>query len=145
TDAGRPAPGEAIRKPASMTPVEALPTKEESKGIFDAVFETNEPVQDLVILHTPKGFVPSTVPMRKNGRYRVHIVNVNEKEKNVSFILDGFSEHHATYYGQVKVFMIEPKTEGTYSFQSPETSSEGRIVIFNPEASARVPASVGGR
>jgi hypothetical protein len=76
-------------------------------------------------------------------------VNVNEKEKNVSFILDGFSEHHATYYGKIKSFRLEPKKEGVYSFQSPETSAEGKLVVFSPQmalpASVRGPASEGGK
>ena len=111
------------------------------KGVFDTLFDAGEPIQDIVILHTDKGFVPSTVRVRKGGRYKVTVVNVNEREKNVSFILDGFSEHHATYYGKVKTFTLEPKKEGTYSFQSPETSSEGKLVVFNPQVTLRAPAS----
>lgn len=143
------------RSPASaqpsgvMIPVEvtrpAGQSQEPAKGVFDTIFDQSEPVQDIVILHTEKGFVPSAVRVRKNGRYRIHVVNVNAKEKNVSFILDGFAEHHATFYGQIKVFNLEPKTEGTYSFQSPETSSEGQVVVFNPEISLRAPASAGSR
>jgi hypothetical protein len=117
----------------------------DKSGVLDLIFDAGEPMQDVVILHTEKGFVPSTVRVRKGGRYRVHVVNVNEKEKNVSFILDGFSEHHATYYGNIKVFMLEPKKEGTYSFQSPETSSEGKLIVFNSQTGAqpsvRAPAS----
>jgi len=112
-----------------------------SKGIFDALFDAGEPVQELVIINTEKGFVPSTVRVRKGGRYMIHVVNVNEKEKNVSFILDGFSEHHATYYGKLKSFRLEPRKEGVYSFQSPETSAEGRLIVFNPEISIRAPAA----
>ena len=120
---------------------EAPPAK---KGLFDTIFDSGEPVQDIVILHTERGFTPSTVRVRKNGRYRISVVNVNEKEKNVSFILDGFSEHHATYYGKVKTFMLEPKKEGAYSFQSPETSAEGKLIVFNPQISMRAPASDSG-
>jgi len=143
TEAGNAAAGGRI--PASMTPVEATDEKEETKSFLSALFESGEPVQDIVILHTQKGFVPSTVRVRKDGRYRVHVVNVNEQEKNVSFILDAFSEYHATYYGQVKVFFLEPKKEGAYSFQSPETSSEGRLIVFSPEITVRTPASMGER
>lgn len=116
-------------------------TPEPKKGLIDTLFDSGEPVQDIVVLHTDKGFVPSTVRVRKGGRYRIHVVNVNEKEKNVSFILDGFSEHHATYYGKIKVFQLEPRKEGSYSFQSPETSSEGKLIVFNPQVSIRAPAS----
>jgi hypothetical protein len=114
---------------------------EKAKGLFDVLFDAGEPVQDIVILQTEKGFIPATVRVRKNGRYRISVVNVNEKEKNVSFILDGFSEHHATYYGKIKTFLLEPKKEGAYSFQSPETSAEGKLVVFNPQVSMRAPAS----
>ena len=113
----------------------------EGRSLIDTLFDTGEAVQDLVVLHTERGFVPSTLRVRKNGRYRVHIVNVNEKEKNVSFILDGFSEHHATYYGKIKTFNLEPRKEGTYAFQSPETSAEGKLVVFNPQITIRNPAS----
>lgn len=112
-----------------------------SKGIFDALFDAGEPVQELVIIQTEKGFIPSTVRVRKGGCYMIHVVNVNEKEKNVSFILDGFSEHHATYYGKLKSFRLEPRKEGVFSFQSPETSAEGRLIVFNPEISIRAPAA----
>ncbi len=114
-----------------------------SKSLISAFFDQGEPVQDLVILQTEHGFVPSTVRVRKNGRYRVSVVNVNEKEKNVSFILDAFSEHHATYYGKIKTFILEPKKEGSFSFESPETSAEGKLIVFNPEVSIRAPSSVG--
>lgn len=121
--------------------VDFVPKATAKKGVFDTLFDAGEPVQDLVVLHTEKGFVPATLRVRKNGRYRIHIVNVNEKEKNVSFILDGFSEHHATYYGKIKNFILEPKKEGAFSFQSPETSSEGKLVVFNPQMNLRAPAS----
>jgi len=144
TSTGGGADGLAIdRAPASATGEPAAPAaeKEKSKGLFDTLFDAGEPVQDLVILNTEHGFVPATVRVRKNARYRVSVVNVNEKEKNVSFILDGFSEHHATYYGKIKMFMLEPKKEGSYSFESPETSAEGKLIVFNPQISMRVPAS----
>lgn len=120
------------------TTAKALPAK---KGVLDTVFDAGEPIQDVVIILTDKGFIPSTLRVRKGGRYKVHVANVNEKEKNVSFILDGFSEHHAIYYGKIKIFVLEPRKEGSYSFQSPETSSEGKLIVFNPQVSVRSPAS----
>ncbi len=146
--------GSSDRSPASVqsqainptVPTEEIGKKdpEASKGLFDTVFDAGEPVQDIVVMNTEKGFVPSTVRVRKNGRYKISIVNVNEKEKNVSFILDGFSEHHSTYYGKVKTFLLEPKKEGVFSFQSPETAAEGKLVVFNPQATVRNPASTVG-
>lgn len=140
------------REPASVSEAEVGPSRvmedivadrdlSKTKGVFDTLFDAGEPVQDIVIMQTEKGFVPASVRVRKNGRYKIHVVNVNEKEKNVSFILDGFSEHHATYYGKIKTFVLEPKKEGAYSFQSPETSAEGRLIVFNPEISIRAPTA----
>lgn len=125
------------------------PASADEATFFDAIFESGEPVQELVVLNTEKGFLPSTVRMRKGGKYLVHVVNVNEKEKNISFVLDGFSEHHSTFYGKVKSFRIEPKKEGIYSFNCPETSIEGRLVVFAPKGAEppsteiRAPASLG--
>lgn len=103
------------------------------------IFEGAEPVQDVVIMNTEKGFVPETLRLKKNGNYRFHIVNVNQKEKNVSFILDAFSEHHNTIFGEEKSFSVSPKTDGVFSYQCPETSVQGKIIIFSD--SDRKPAS----
>ncbi len=104
--------------------------KKEKGSMFDFVFSAGEPLQEVVVLNTEKGFVPSTIRVRKGMSYKVHIVNVNDKEKNVSFVLDSFSEHHATYYGKIKSFYIKPKKEGVFTFQSPETSAQGRLVVY---------------
>ena len=78
--------------------------------------------------------------MRKDAAYTLYVVNVNSKEKNVSFMLDAFSEHHAIFYGHIKSFQITPKKDGVFSFQSPETGAEGRMVVFAP-AEVRQPAA----
>ena len=115
--------------------------KSESNFI-ERVFDAGEPSQDIVILNTERGFVPNTIRIRKDAKYTVHVVNVNEKEKNVSFILDGFSEHHATFFGKVKTFKLEPRKEGVYSFLSPETAVEGRFIVFSAgPPTIRVPAT----
>ena len=133
---------EPTRGPASVTPAENIGQKEApAKGVFDTIFEAGEPVQEIVIMNTDKGFVPNTVRVRSGGRYKISVVNVNEKEKNVSFILDGFSEHHSTYYGKIKTFLLEPKKDGVFSYQSPETAAEGRLVVFSPQMTIRTPAS----
>lgn len=110
----------------------------EKVGLMEKVFEVAEPTQDLVILNTNKGFVPETVHLRKGGTYRVHIVNVNESEKNVSFVLDAFSEHHNTVFGKTRTFTISPKADGVFDFLCPETATQGRFVVAAPE---RAPAS----
>lgn len=114
---------------------ESVSQKDEA-GFFEKVFDAGEPTQDIVILSTERGFVPNTIRIRKDGRYMIHVVNVNEKEKNISFILDGFSENHATFFGRVKSFRLEPKKEGVYSFLAPETAIEGKFIVFSPGPSA---------
>ena len=58
---------------------------------------------------------------------------MNQKEKNASFILDAFSEQHATYFGVEKNFQIQPKVEGIFSFQCPEMSHQGKFVVVSDE------------
>lgn len=132
--------GVKVVDPASI-PTEG---KEPERSFVDKIFDPGEPTQDIVILNTDRGFVPNTIRIRKDGRYMVHVVNVNEKEKNVSFILDGFSEHHATFFGKVKSFRLEPRREGVFSFMSPETAVEGKFIVFSsgPQApTVRMPAT----
>ena len=116
--------------------------EDQSATILSKVFESSEPTQDIVIMNTDKGFVPDTVRLRKGNNYRVHIVNVNGKEKNVSFVLDAFSEHHNTVFGEQKTFNVTPKTDGIFSYQCPETAVQGKFIIFSDSASSdRKPAS----
>jgi hypothetical protein len=146
-------PIDTARQPASVSaPTVMNPTvasedigkkAETPKGVLDQIFDAGEPVQEIVILNTEKGFVPNTIRVRKNARYKISVVNVNEKEKNISFILDGFAEHHATYFGKVKTFALQPNKEGVFSFQSPETAAEGKLVVYNPPITVRTPASEG--
>lgn len=112
----------------------------EQQTFFDKLFTAEAPANDVVILNTDKGFIPGTVRLRKGVKYKVHVVNVNGAEKNVSFILDAFSEHHATFYGSIKSFEIHPQKEGVFSFQCPETSLEGRMVVFQAEGETHRPA-----
>ncbi len=142
------------RSPASVQPMfaseEPQPTRWPTAELpapapHATSFDASEPVTEVVIMNTQKGFVPNTLRLRKNVKYKVHVVNVNEKEKNISFVLDGFSEHQSTYYGKVKSFYLQPTREGVYSFNCPETSIEGRLVVFAPPGAAniRTPASEG--
>lgn len=144
------------RSPASAQPMFAESPQPTSAKWVDSKlpdpapnpnFESGDQANEVVILNTGKGFVPSTVRLRKDVKYKIHVVNVNDKEKNISFVLDGFSEHQATYYGKVKSFYLQPTREGVYSFQCPETSIEGRLVVFAPPGATniRVPASAGAK
>jgi hypothetical protein len=98
------------------------------------LFQNVAPTQEIVILNTEQGFIPATVRVREGLQYKFIVVNVNEKAKNVSFIMDAFSEHHATFYGKLKSFFVVPKKAGVYSFVSPETSAQGRLVVQGSSA-----------
>jgi len=117
--------------------------KEKKESVFDSVFSSSEPMQEIVILNTVKGFVPKSVRVRKGQNYKINVVNVNPNDKNVSFIMDAFSVHQATYFGEIKSFFVKAKRDGIYSYQCPETSAQGRLVVV-PQVgspSLRRPAS----
>jgi hypothetical protein len=146
--------GQDLREPASLQQGEMPiaspephkaplhPVAAPQQSFFQTLFQPAEIAQEIVLLNTEKGFIPSTLRLKKGLNYQIHVVNVNEKEKNVSFVLDSFSEHHATYYGKIKSFVLRPVKEGVYRFVSPETSAQGKLVVFpdnGPEN--RLPAS----
>lgn len=127
---------EDLRAPASVEP-------KKEPGMFEFLFEGGDPIQEVVVLNTEKGFIPSTLRVREGLTYKINVVNVNEASRNVSFVLDSFSEHHATYYGKIKTFHIKPAKEGVFSFICPETSAKGKLVVY-PASQApevRFPAS----
>lgn len=117
--------------------------EDQSVSILSKVFDSVEPTQDIVIMNTEKGFVPETLRLKKGNNYRIHVVNVNGKEKNVSFVLDAFSEHHNTVFGEEKTFSVMPKTDGVFSYQCPETAVQGKIIIYSDATASggRKPAS----
>lgn len=130
------------RRRKDLKPPEQMPTADKrNESFFDFLTEGTSPAQEIVLLNTPAGFVPSTLRLREGQNYKIHIVNVNENQKNVSFILDSFAEHHATFFGKVKTFQIEPKKTGVYPFSCPETAAQGRIVIYSPSSPVRRAAS----
>ncbi|MGE4132431.1 MAG: cupredoxin domain-containing protein [Bdellovibrionales bacterium] len=133
-----------IREPASTgelpVSVEVAP-ENQRPGFFESLFQSSDVAQEIVVLNTDKGFVPSTIRVKKGLNYEIHVVNVNEKEKNVSFVMDSFSEHHATYYGKIKTFVIRPQKEGVFRFVSPETSAQGKLVVYPAGKESRQPAS----
>jgi len=131
----------SMRMPASITDQNQI-HGEQQENMVSNFFQSVEPTQEIVIMNTDKGFVPETVHLKKGQNYKIFIVNVNDKEKNTSFVLDAFSEHHATYFGQQKSFNIAPKADGIFSFQCPETAQQGRIIVFSDDVNPmRQPAS----
>ena len=113
----------------------------ESSGFFQSLFENHDVAQEIVLLNTDKGFVPASIRVKRGQSYKINVVNVNEQEKNVSFVLDSFSEHHATYYGKIKTFVIKPQKEGVFRFVSPETGAQGKLVVYPEGPENRLPAS----
>lgn len=87
------------------------------------------PSREIVILNTENGFVPSKIRVKKGEAYQVHVVNLNMKEKNVSFLMDSFAQSQNTVFGLEKTFIIEPQVEGVYSYQCPETGIQGQLVV----------------
>lgn len=114
---------ESARMPASTESTEKI-------SLVEQALDPEELPQDVVILSTEKGFVPEQIRLKKNGVYRVHVVNVNTEKKNTSFMMDSFSEFHATSFGVEKKFLIKPKKEGVFSYSCPETAISGKLVIY---------------
>jgi plastocyanin len=94
----------------------------------------SEPTKEIVILNTESGFIPEKVQVKKGEAYKIHIVNLNMKEKNVSFLMDSFTQSHNTVYGVKKTFNIEPQVEGIYSYQCPETGLQGQLIVIEGKA-----------
>ena len=102
----------------------------------ESFFQSVDPSQDIVIALTENGFIPSKFSVRKNQRYNLHIVNLNPQQKNASFILDAFSEHHGIYFSNLVKIEIRPKVEGPFSFESPEVGKKGLLIVLPESASA---------
>lgn len=128
----------------SADPVVAKDEKSVNTEIIEALKKVVMPVdvsKEIVIAQTENGFVPALVQVKKGEYYKIHIVNLNLKEKNVSFLMDSFTESHNTVYGSLKTFTIEPKVEGVFSFQCPETGAQGKLVVIPDGTSGRRTAS----
>lgn len=126
---------ENTRMPSSTVSVDpqkvAAPDNESSDIIaaLKNVVSSVEPSKEIVIVQTEEGFVPQTINLQKDQSYKIHVVNLNAKEKNVSFLMDSFSQSHNTVYGHMRTFNISPKVEGVFSYQSPETGAAGTVVV----------------
>ncbi|MEK6627114.1 MAG: cupredoxin domain-containing protein [Bdellovibrionota bacterium] len=127
-----------ITKPSGMN--DKQKDEEVLKAIRKAV-QPVEPTKEIVILNTETGFIPDKVRVKKGEAYKVHVVNLNEKEKNVSFLMDSFSQSHNTVFGLKRSFNIEPQVEGVYSYQCPETGIQGQLIVIKESNSKRKIAS----
>ncbi len=112
--------------------VEVIP-KEEKKEVFQYYYSNKHPIQELVIMSTEKGFVPESVSLKAGVQYRIHLVNVNKQEQNTSFVMASFSQYHSMFYGRTKSFILHPKKEGIYKFESPETDYIGKLIVHSSE------------
>lgn len=115
-----------INKPTEMS------KKQKDDEILQAIRKAVQPVEptkEIVILNTETGFIPEKIRVKKGEAYKVHVVNLNMKEKNVSFLMDSFTQSHNTVFGIKKSFNIEPQVEGVYSFQCPETGLQGQMIV----------------
>ncbi len=132
-----------LREPASAEfPVQAPGQNHAQPGFFETLFQSADISQEIVVLNTEKGFVPNTIRVRKGLNYQIHIVNVNEKEKNVSFVLDSFSEHQRHLLRKNQKLRDPATKRRRVPLRQSETSAQGKLVV-SPTASAdgRVPAS----
>jgi plastocyanin len=102
------------------------------KAIRQAV-QPVEPSNQIVILNTETGFVPDKIRVKKGEAYKIHVVNINMRDKNVSFIMDSFTQSHNTVFAQSKTFNIEPQVEGIYSYQCPETGVQGQLIVVDDQ------------
>ena len=127
-----------IVKPSEMS------DKQKNEELISAIrkaVQPVEPTQEIVILNTESGFIPEKLRVKKGEAYKVHIVNLNMREKNVSFLMDSFTQSHNTIFGIKKSFNIEPQVEGIYSYQCPETGIQGQLIVLKEDPKKRKPAS----
>lgn len=131
-----------LHVPSGPAPAKPAPLELSTQFVKD-VFLESDPAPEIVILNTDKGFVPSSLALKEGQAYRIHVVNVNESQKNISFVLEAFKQHHATYYGQIRSFVIRPEKSGIFRFSSPETAALGTVVVSpkSNESDFRLPAS----
>ncbi len=132
---------ENVRMPTSTTPVDPDQGSPSLVQALKNAISPVEPSKDIVIIQTEEGFIPSEINLQKGYVYKIHVVNLNPKEKNVSFLMDSFSQSHNTVYGNIRTFNISPKIEGVFSFQSPETGASGTVVVIT-DKKTRKTASV---
>lgn len=135
---------ENVRMPTSETVSLKKVEKSTDAEIVEALKNVINPAEiskEIVILNTESGFVPDVVQVKKGEAYKIHIVNLNMKEKDISFLMDSFTQSHNTIYGNLRTFTIEPKVEGVFSYQCPETGAQGKLVVVPEKIVTRKTAS----
>lgn len=122
----------------TVTDQNALATPPTKNLLPQNLFDSQFPAQDVVILNTENGFIPAQLQLRKGTAYKIHVVNLNEKNKNISFMMEAFAQSHNTVFGQTKTFQIIPRADGVFTYFCPETSAQGKAVVLPTE---RTPAA----
>lgn len=130
-------PASDVSQKAQTTTSTLSPSSEVVTAIKNMVNPVT-PTQEIVIVQNETGFVPNVIQLKKDEVYQIYIINLSNKEKNTSFMLDSFDQTHSTFFGVMKSFKINPKMEGVFSYQSPETGAEGKLVVVD---TVRKPAS----
>ena len=123
-----------VREAIQVDAAAPAETENAKSSWFSSLTSAFENSVDVVVMNTVEGFVPSKISLRKGRTYRLHIANLNEKEKNTSFLLDAFSIHQGVYFGSKKTFNLSPKVEGVFSFVCPETAAQGQVVVVSDES-----------
>lgn len=98
--------------------------------VMGSFVESNQPI---ALLHGDTGFIPSTITVKVGMSYKFHVVNVSEKNRNVSLVFDDFSQNHGLYFGKMKTFELAPRVSGIFHFKCPETGATGRLVVIPKE------------
>jgi hypothetical protein len=78
-----------------------------SESPLKQMFTSIDVGQTISLLHTEEGFIPNTLRLKKDNAYKLYVVNVNEKFKNVSFILDSFGQSFGIYFGKTRTSKIK--------------------------------------
>lgn len=131
-----------MKKDKEAPVMEDVIVDEKSSGFLDVILDRQAPIQEIVLMNSEEGFIPNRINLKMGFRYKFNLINVSKKNRNVSFMLDDFSEHHGTYYGERVSFVIDPKKEGIYSFMCPETGAKGNIVVYNATTEPEPPVSI---
>lgn len=116
-----------LRWPASQKTNEELFSGISQEGLS----KSYDSATIITVMQTEEGFVPNTIRLKKDGTYKIYIINVNEKFKNASFILDAFNKSFGTFFAKPKNFEITTTANGIFTFLSPESGAQGKLIVYS--------------
>lgn len=120
----------AITRTPQSEPASAIP-KSIAPAWIGEVFETPRPSQEVVLIHTSTGFVPSQIVIDTTRNYELHVVNVSDTVKTASFFIDHFGVQKGMPYASVQKVQLRPKQAGKFSIFSPETNFEAQLIVLD--------------